>query len=59
MPDEEPVKVLLRETVAKLAAKLEVIRLCGRYLGEADGSTTYAPERRGAACGRTETSSSF
>ena len=37
MPDEEPVKVLLRETDAKLVAKLEIIRLCGRYLGEADG----------------------
>lgn len=37
MPGEEPVKVLLRGTVAKLVAKLEIIRLCGRYLGEADG----------------------
>ena len=37
MPGEEPAKVLLRETDAKLLAKLEIIRLCGRYLGEADG----------------------
>ncbi len=37
MPDEGSVKVLLRETDAKLVAKLEIIRLCGRYLGEADG----------------------